>query len=36
MKKYLNRKFQISERNSSISIELLAGLSTFMIWLIMV
>jgi adenine/guanine/hypoxanthine permease len=30
MKKYLDRKFLITERKSSISIELLAGLSTFM------
>jgi AGZA family xanthine/uracil permease-like MFS transporter len=30
MRNYLNNKFKIKERNSSISIELLAGLSTFM------
>lgn len=30
MKNYLNKKFRISERNSSITVELMAGLSTFM------
>ena len=30
MRKYLEQKFQIKERQSSISIEMLAGLSTFM------